>query len=141
MESGPPRLRKPPAERFAGPQHAYDLAAAAKRLREEVQAGESGHRQETLYRHGKTTVSLFLFGHLTRLPPHRAAGVVCIHLLKGRLRITVDGNANELLAGHLLVLAPGVEHDLVAYEESEVLLTVSLDPPPASPLPPNPPGT
>ena len=39
------RRRQHPQERFAAPQHPYDLAAAAKALRQEAQAGEGGHRQ------------------------------------------------------------------------------------------------
>jgi quercetin dioxygenase-like cupin family protein len=128
-EKNADRLRVPPEQRFAGPQHLYDLAAVAKRLREELESGESGHRQETLYKHGNTTVSLFLFGHLTRLAPHRAKGIVCIQVIRGHLRITAEGQSHDLRAGQLLVLGSGVEHDLVAPEESEMLLTVSLQSP------------
>ncbi len=123
----PDRLRPPPAPRFAAPQHAYDLDEVATRLQQELHAGEAGHRQETLYKQGATSVSLFLFGHLTRLAPHRAKGVVILQVLKGHLQVTANGQANDLHAGHLLVLAPGVEHDVVAREESQMLLTVHLD--------------
>jgi quercetin dioxygenase-like cupin family protein len=127
-QTNPERLREHPEQRFAGPQHLFDLAAAAKRLQGELQAGESGHRQETLYKRGGTTVSLFLFGHLTRLEKHRTSGTVCIQVLRGHLRITAEGQENDLRAGNLLVLAPGVEHSVVAHEESEMLLTVILQP-------------
>ncbi len=128
MESPKPeRLRQHPAQRFAGPQHQFDLAAAAAKLRQEHEAGQAGHRQESLYKHGPTSVSLFLFGHLTRLPPHRAKGVVFIHVLKGHLRVNADGQVHDLRTGNLLVLSPGVEHDVVAQEETEMLLTVHLE--------------
>ncbi len=123
----PDRLRPHPAPRFAAPQHAYDLDEVAARLKQELHAGEAGHRQETLYKHGATSVSLFLFGHLTRLASHRAKGVVILQVLKGHLQVTAGGQANDLHAGHLLVLAPGVEHDVVARQESQMLLTVHLD--------------
>lgn len=123
----PERLRQHPESRFAAPQHPFDLGEVAAKLKQEVQAGEAGHRQETLYKHGATSVSLFLFDHLTRLAPHRAKGVVTIHVLKGHLQVTAEGLAHDLGAGHLLVLAPGVEHDVVAREESQMLLTVHLD--------------
>jgi quercetin dioxygenase-like cupin family protein len=120
------RLRTHPEKRFEAPQHAFDLAAEAEALAKEPEAGESGHRQKTLYKHGATTVSLFLFGHLTRLRPHRAKGFVSIHVLSGHLRITADGVPHDLHAGQLLLLAPGVEHDVVAPEQSQMLLTVYL---------------
>ena len=121
------RLRQHPTPRFAAPQHQYDLRDVTAKLGMEFEAGQAGHRQETLYKHGSTTVALFLFGHLTRLPPHRTNGVVTIHLLEGHLQVTAEGQAHDLHAGHLLVLAPGVEHDVVAREESRMLLTVHLD--------------
>jgi quercetin dioxygenase-like cupin family protein len=121
------RLRQHPVERFAAPQHQFDLDAAIAALRQELQSGQAGHRQQTLYKHGPTSISLFLFGRLTRLPPHRARGVVSIHVLKGHLRVVADGQSHDLRGGSLLALAPGVEHDLVAHEESEVLLTVQLE--------------
>ena len=129
------RLREHPEPRFAAPQHAFDLEALAAQLRQEPQAGEEGHRQETLYKHGLTTVAFFVFGHLTRLPPHRTLGVVMMHVLKGYLQITAEGQVHDLHAGNLLLLASGVEHSLVAYEESHMLLTVNLHPCPASPSP------
>lgn len=122
----PERLRPHPEPRFAGAQHAFDLDEVAAKLRQELHAGEAGHRQETLYKLGPTSVSLFHFGNLTRLAPHRAKGVVTIQVLKGHLQVTAEGQAHDLRAGHLLVLAPGVEHDVVAREESQMLLTVHL---------------
>lgn len=136
------RLREAPASRFGAPQHVFDLEAVAATLAREVNAGEAGRRQETLYKHGTTTIALFCFGHLTRLAPHRAKGTVVIHVLRGRLRVTAEAQEHDLGAGHLLVLASGVEHGVVAYEESVMLLTVHLDPvaagvaaPPVSEMP------
>jgi quercetin dioxygenase-like cupin family protein len=123
----PDRLRQHPEQRFAAPQHEFHLDEVAEKLKKELKAGEAGHRQEVLYKRGPTSVSLFLFGHLTRLAAHRAKGVVTIHVLKGRLQVTAEGHAHDLQAGSLLVLAPGVEHDVVAREESQMLLTVNLD--------------
>jgi quercetin dioxygenase-like cupin family protein len=123
----PERLRQHPELRFAAPQHAFNLDEVAARLKQELQAGEAGHRQEMLYKRGPTSVSLFLFGNLTRLAPHRAKGVVTIHVLSGHLRVMAEGQPHDLHAGHLLVLAPGVEHDVVARKESQMLLTVHLD--------------
>jgi quercetin dioxygenase-like cupin family protein len=121
------RLRPHPKERFAAPQHQFNLDETIATLRQELQSGQAGHRQQALYKHGPTSISLFLFGHFTRLPPHRVDGVVSIHVLKGHLRVMAQGESHDLRSGHLLVLAPGIEHDVVAHEESEVLLTVNLE--------------
>lgn len=126
QQQNPDRLREPPSARFSAPQHAFDLAAAAATLGKEPGAGEAGRRQTTLYKHGGTTVALFLFGRLTHLAPHRTKGTVTIQVLAGHLRITADGTEHAVHAGNLLVLAPEVEHSIVAPEESTMLLTVHL---------------
>jgi len=120
------RLRPHPEERFAAQQIEIDLNATAAHLRAEPQSGERGHRQQTLYRHGGLTVALFLFQRFTHLPPHRASGVVNMHVLRGLLKITADKQVHELRGGQMLVLAPGIEHAVAAEEESEMLLTVRL---------------
>ncbi len=127
------RLRQHARDRFAPPQHPYDLDEVTANLRHELEAGQAGHRQETLYKHGATTIALFLFGHLTGLSAHRTQGVVMIHVLDGHIQITAEGQVHDLHAGHLLVLAPGVEHDVSARTVSRMLLTVHLDASAANP--------
>lgn len=120
-------MRQHPDERFAGPQHPFDLNAVAMHLRQEVRSGVAGHRQESLYKHGPTSLAFFIFAANARLAPHRTNGTVIIQLLKGRLTVNAEGTANELRAGHLIVLQANVQHEVVACEESEMLLTVHLE--------------
>jgi quercetin dioxygenase-like cupin family protein len=126
MKATDARLRPHPDDRFAPQQIEIDLNATAARVRSEPRSGERGHRQETLYRQGGLTIALFLFERFTHLPPHRAAGVVNMHVLRGRLKITVEKQVHELGSGQMLVLTPGMEHSVAAEEESEMLLTVRL---------------
>ncbi|MBE7504884.1 MAG: cupin domain-containing protein [Planctomycetia bacterium] len=114
---------------FAAPQQQFDLNKVTARLKDgfESSAGRAGHRQEALFKHGPTTVALYLFAHLARLPPHRAKGVVIIQVLDGRIEISAEGNVHDLHAGQLLMLASGVEHTVVAKEDSRMLLIVHLD--------------
>jgi quercetin dioxygenase-like cupin family protein len=120
------RLRQHPEGRFALPQVEIDLNATAARLRSEPRAGEAGHRQETLYKDGGLTVALFVFQRFTGLPEHRAAGTVNMHVLRGRIKITAEGQVHELGAGQMLIVAPGLKHAVAAQEESEMLVTVRL---------------
>jgi quercetin dioxygenase-like cupin family protein len=131
MSDANERLREHPAPRFATAQHSFDLAGEIALLRKEFPAGEQGHRQRTLYKHGRTTLALFLFERLTHLPTHRANGVVIIQALHGHLQLTANGQAHQLRADQILALAPQVEHQVIAYEESGMLLTVVLEPNPS----------
>ncbi len=123
-ESQEARLRQHPRERFAAPQLQVDLEKVIAKLRTEPQAGEHGHRQETLYHRGGYTIALFAFDRFTGLPEHKANGVVNIHVLRGRMKITAAGQVHELRAGQMLILAPGMAHSVAAEEEGEMLVTV-----------------
>jgi quercetin dioxygenase-like cupin family protein len=120
------RLRPHPEARFAPEQIEIDLNATAARLRAEPKTGERGHRQQTVYHQPGITIALFLFDRFTHLASHRAKGMVNIHVLRGRLKITAEGQVHELAGGQMLVLAPGIEHAVAAEEESEMLLTIRL---------------
>ncbi len=124
----PDRLREHPTQRFRAEQRKIDLNIATDALRAEGRAGSRGQRQTTLYKDGDVTIALFLFDSGGGLAQHRAAGTVSIHALDGRLRITAGGEGHELAAGQLVVLAPGVPHDVTADEPSRMLLTVHLVP-------------
>jgi quercetin dioxygenase-like cupin family protein len=60
-----------------------------------------------------------------RMKEHHADGTVSIHALEGKLCIHVQEQAQDLHAGQILTLAPGIKHDVEAREESAFLLTFS----------------
>jgi quercetin dioxygenase-like cupin family protein len=122
------RTRTHPTERFAAPAQAFDLDAAAAELAGETTAAHGGHRQKTLYRHGPSTLALFLFEPGGALREHRTNGIVFIQILRGRLTVHAAGQRHDLPAGRVLVMSPGVPHDLHAEEHTHMLLTVSLLP-------------
>ena len=130
---GSNRLREHPEARFSAAQHQFDLHAAARELAAEPATPVRGHRQKTLYRHGRLTVAIFAFDPGASLPPHTAAGAVTINVLEGHLHVRTPAAEHDLPAGNLLVLAPGVEHDVAAgAQPSVMLLQVHLDEPPAA---------
>ena len=122
------RLRQHPDERFEPAVHQLDLSASAGALLAEPLPDNRSHRQETLYRRGPVTVALFLFERGAGLPAHRAEGVVTVQVLSGRIRMSAEGKNHELCAGQMLVMAPGVQHDVQAEEASRMLLTVCMEP-------------
>jgi quercetin dioxygenase-like cupin family protein len=121
------RLRQHPKERFHPPQLQIDLENFASKLQGEPSSEDRKHRQETLYRHGPLTIALFLFDQGALLPQHVAEGVVTVQVLRGRLKMAAEGQVHDLAAGSLLVLAPGVQHDVQAIEPTRMLLTVCLE--------------
>jgi quercetin dioxygenase-like cupin family protein len=127
MKQPSERLRPHPEERFYPPQHQIDLRQVAAGLLAEPLPKQRNHRPETLYKHGAMTLALFLFERGARLPQHVAEGVVTVHVLEGRLKMSAEGQVHDLPAGQVLVMAPGVTHDLEAVEPTRMLLTVCLE--------------
>ena len=126
MPSPNDRLRPPPSERFAGPEHRIDLAASLQSLRVEQHESTERHRQITVFHKGPLRMVLFAFEAGAGLPAHRAPGFVVIHTLRGRLNVkTLNGNY-DLAEGELVMLDPEVVHDVTAAEASDMLLTISL---------------
>lgn len=133
MTDAPDRQRDHPKNRFSAAQHHYDLGAVARTLTSDATLSGHGHRQETLYKgsdlnKGPTTVALFTFDKGAHFPRHVAQGVVTMHVVLGHMRVLSNGQAFQLKANHVLVLRPGVEHELFAEMDSQMLLTVCLEP-------------
>lgn len=124
---GDERLRRHPTERFAGPSRVLSLPEVLRGLRSEDHPARDGHRQVTVFRRGNATLVLFAFEAGGALRKHTAQGLVTLHVLEGRLGVDADGIEHELVAGSMLVLDPGVLHDVRARERSAMLLTVHLE--------------
>lgn len=121
-----PRLREHPVSRFEGDVHFFDLNAATQELCGESHSATEGHRQIALYHYGSVTQVLFAFDAGGGLEEHAANGVVSIHVLNGALVVNAGGQDHELKSGQVLMLTPGVRHNVRALEISNMLLTVHL---------------
>ena len=122
------RLRERPSERFAGSEHLFNLDAEAEKLRDEPGGTKKRHRQITLFRGGGMSLVLFDFDAGGGLSDHATDGFVTVHVLEGDALMKTAGHEYSMPAGSLLVLAPGVKHDIHAVTPSRVLLSVRLDP-------------
>jgi quercetin dioxygenase-like cupin family protein len=120
--------RRPPRERFVGTEHLFDLDAEGERLAAENGGMRDGHRQITLFRGGGVSIVLFDFERDGWLKDHAADRYVTIEVLSGELRMSTAEHEYLMPSRSLLVLRPGVRHDVRAEAPSRMLLTVRLDP-------------
>jgi quercetin dioxygenase-like cupin family protein len=126
MSSPNERLRTPPAERFAGPEHKLDFAAALEKLRQEPRPPKDGHNQVTLFSSDTLRLVLFTFEPGGCLPRHRAPGVVMIQPLRGELLVTTPTERFDLRPGESLVLQRDVPHDVDSKGGADMLLSVAM---------------
>lgn len=120
------RERQAPAERFAADALVFDLRAEIAALRAEQGPARHGHRQKTLYKHAGRTVALFVMEAGAHLPEHAADGLVTVQAVEGQIDVGAAGDTRALRAGMMLVLAPGVRHDVRATAGAAFLLHVAL---------------
>lgn len=122
----PEPMRQPPRERFAGAEHAFDLAEATDALRREGRTAPGGHRQVTLWHGDRSSIVLLDFDAGGTMPGHQADGLVTIQTISGEVEVKTASASRNLAAGELLLLTRGVRHDVSAAEPSTILLTVHL---------------
>jgi len=101
------------------------LQAIAAGLRDESEPVRGGHRQMTIYHKPPVTLVLFDFEMGARLTDHQADAQVTILALTGLLEVSTAAHTYRLSAGSLVVLDPGVRHDVFASAKSQMLLTVT----------------
>lgn len=108
----------------AGPILSFDLAAEAEALRREAR-GSGGHGARTLVKDAGLRIVLLVLEAGARIHEHKTDHRISVQTLSGRVGLQLPGEAIDLPAGKLLVLDEGIAHDVVAREDSVVLLSMS----------------
>jgi quercetin dioxygenase-like cupin family protein len=119
-------MRERAESRLEGSATLLDLTAELEKLKAEPDESVAGHRQITLFKGHNSTVAAFAFEAGGGMREHSAPGVVTVHVLRGQLDINVPGETIHVAANNVLVIPPGMRHDVRAVEATEMLLTISL---------------
>lgn len=92
--------------------------------------GTHDHNQIELYRHGGTTVSLFVFEQGGYIDDHSVEdGAVMIQVLEGKLCFQTRDAETHLHPeeNEMISLEPGIEHSVQAEKPTRMLLTIMRD--------------
>jgi quercetin dioxygenase-like cupin family protein len=103
----------------------FDLRTEAAQIRNERGWREGDRNANTLFKTPDLSIVLTALRSGARLEEHQAAGRVSVQTITGRLRLRIGGQEVELPEGHLLVLEPGLRHDVEALDDSVFLLTLA----------------
>jgi quercetin dioxygenase-like cupin family protein len=113
-----------PPQNLSGPVSAFDLDEEITRLRDEDAWQHSGRNAKTLTKEQNLRVVLTVLRKDARVEKHQTTGPVTVQTVSGQVRLLLPDQTVDLPAGHLLVLAPGIAHDVQAVEDSAFLLTI-----------------
>jgi quercetin dioxygenase-like cupin family protein len=85
----------------------------------------AGLYSKTLFKKHDLRVVLISMQNAAHMKEHHADGTLSIQVLKGRLRVSVNGKPYDLSPGTLFTLGHSIRHDVEAKEDSAFLLTIS----------------
>jgi regulator of cell morphogenesis and NO signaling len=103
----------------------FDLASEAAALRGSPGWVATGLVAKTLLRTDDARVLLLALRAGTIIPEHSTDHAVLVQAIAGRVQVaTRSAGATELVAPALLFLSAGTPHDLIAYDDSIVLVTI-----------------
>jgi len=86
---------------------------------------QSGHYARTLFKKSDIRIVLISMEPGSRMKEHHADGTLSVQVLKGAIRFTAHGKANDLKPGNLLTLGASIKHEVEALEDAVFLLTIS----------------
>lgn len=110
---------------LTAPNLTFDLQSQLDELRQEEPYRRSGRAGRTLAKSGRMRVTLVAMAQGNVIGTHQADSPLTLHVLSGHIRFKAGGQEHELHSGQLLFFGPGDAHDLVATQETALLLTLS----------------
>jgi quercetin dioxygenase-like cupin family protein len=109
---------------MADPFMEFDLPAEIHRLQSET-TWSTGQNARTLIKYDDLRVVLTALQANARIPEHKNAGRISVHVLSGHILLRASGRTFSLRPGGLLAMDQGVPHAVEALEESAFLLTIA----------------
>jgi quercetin dioxygenase-like cupin family protein len=85
----------------------------------------SGIYAKTLFKKHDLRVVLISMQNAAHMKEHHADGTLSIQVLKGQIRVSVNGKPHDLSTGSLFTLGHSIRHDVEAKSDSAFLLTIS----------------
>lgn len=116
-----------PSHQVHGSGLTFRLADELKNLREDLGKVTAGRTAKTLSKSGNLRVTLMRLQGGVKVEPSSVAGSASLHVLEGRMRLQVDGQAQELGQGEIVILAENLKEPIEALEDCAFLLTVAWD--------------
>jgi quercetin dioxygenase-like cupin family protein len=105
----------------------FDLTEETQRASDPEALARTGRSARTLLKDGPLRVTLIVLGPGGDIPEHQTEGPITIHVLRGALRLNVEGTDYGLGTGDLLSIGTGASHSLMSDQGAALLLTVAFE--------------
>jgi quercetin dioxygenase-like cupin family protein len=102
----------------------FDLVREIAELKNSTQYFTTGHAAHTLVKRADLRVVLIVLRRDAELKEHRTNQPVSLQTLVGHIRVTLPGRALEQGVDGLMVIEPGLAHEVSAITDSAILLSM-----------------
>ena len=102
-----------------------DLASFAKQIKEEEAWKKSDRNAITVFKTDGMRIVLIALHKDSEMTKHRAAGIISLQVMEGKIQFTSNEQSVELGRGQMMALHKGLSHSVLAKEESISLLTLT----------------
>lgn len=102
----------------------FDLMRELEGLRQHESYSARAPTGKTLLKERDLRIVLMALRAGGRMEEHHASGPISIGVILGRFRLQLPNQSIELGIGELLALEPGIPHDVLALEDTALLLTI-----------------
>ena len=104
----------------------FNLREEIEALRREPGYASAGRVAKQLAKHDSLRCTLVVIHAGAHISEHVAHGEAAIHVLEGRIRMQMPGQAAVLDAGNMIVLGNDVKHDVTAEVDSAFVATIAV---------------
>lgn len=101
-----------------------DLDAEVEQLQQQASYRDGRPTGRTLVKEPDLRLVLMTLKGGARMEEHRASGPISIQALSGTIRLRLAERSVELSPGRLVMLEPGIPHDVDAVTDAAFLLTI-----------------
>ena len=109
---------------LAGPNLVFAIGDQIAELRKDENYVRSGRAGRTLVKTLPLSITLVVMSRGTEIATHHAEAPMTLQPVEGRLRFRVGTEEIVLEQGELLYFGPGQAQDIVALEDTALLLTI-----------------
>lgn len=102
-----------------------DIPSFVKQIKNEKTWNESDRNVITVFKTNGLSIVLIALHQHAEMIKHKANGLISIQIIEGTIKFFTDSESIILTAGQMLALHSGIQHSLLAIEETVFLLTVT----------------
>ncbi len=102
-----------------------DLPSFIKQVKEESSWKDKDRNAITVFKTNGMRIVLIALHAGAEMKTHTADGIISIQVIDGRMKFNADNRSVELNKGQILALHKGIQHSVLAVEETLFLLTLT----------------